>query len=165
MDIPCREGLVLPPPLNRRDHFDCCHRAMAYCHNKLSASREITGKTRQPSQDAYKTTPTDRRGALNRLRNALIDGRRCFAGGPQPIDAIEAQMMWFCSYTLDIIGNHPASQAVCRGFDSLRPIQNLGDSSTTSSARERNTPGCRTGRVASELRPSTTADIFDVARR
>jgi hypothetical protein len=52
---------------------------------------------------------------LTGLENALIDGDRCFAGGPQPIDAIEAQMSWFCSYTFDIIANRPASQTAYEG--------------------------------------------------
>jgi hypothetical protein len=32
-------------------------------------------------------------------------------------------MVQFCSYHLDMIEGCLASQAVCRGFDSLRPLQ------------------------------------------
>jgi hypothetical protein len=47
-------------------------------HNKHSASREITGKTRQPSEDAYfYRTPAEASLALQAIRRDALVTQKC----------------------------------------------------------------------------------------
>src|SRR5262249_32373947 len=86
-------------------------------------------------------------------------GIRGFAIRTQPIDAYRGGLALFCSYLSEFVGKRLASQAVCRGFDSLRPLQILADPSITSSARPNGVGGTSDGEQARRLRH--LSDWFD----